>query len=113
MPEKAEPYADYVVCPTCGRDEYGERFHDPVPPAESVRPPWWEYDPNWKPEDDAPQFEPWPDNLPLEAQVERLAAVLLAHYEDAFDRSEGAMEKAARLLWERAQFDGHVGGDTA
>jgi hypothetical protein len=27
--------ADYV-CPTCGRDEFGEPFADPVPPADYV-----------------------------------------------------------------------------
>ena len=48
-------------------------------------------------------FEPWPDNLPLEEQVQRLADVLLAFYADYFDRSEGAMEKAARILHEIAQ----------
>lgn len=45
-------------------------------------------------------WEPWPDNMPLNEQVKALGAVLMEHYADTFDRSEGAMEKAARLLWE-------------
>lgn len=56
------------------------------------------------------QWESWPDNLPLEEQVERLAAVLLADYEHTFDRSEGAIEKAARLLWEDAPEKRHIDG---
>lgn len=45
---------------------------------------------------------PWPDNMPLVDQVKALGAVLMEHYPHAFDRSEGAMEKAARLLLECA-----------
>lgn len=45
------------------------------------------------------QWEKWPSNLPLEQQVERLAQVLMEDYPHTFDRSEGAIEKAARLLW--------------
>jgi hypothetical protein len=52
------------------------------------------------------EWEKWPSNLPLEDQVNRLADVLLDDYADYFDRSEGAMEKAARLLWEIAHNDG-------
>lgn len=43
----------------------------------------------------------WGDNMPLEDQVELLGRILMKHYPHTFDRSEGAMEKAARLLWER------------
>lgn len=48
-------------------------------------------------------FESWPDNLPLEEQVQRLGRVLVEHFPHTFDRSEGAMEKAARLLQEGDQ----------
>ena len=48
-------------------------------------------------------FEPWPDNMPLVEQVKALGAILMEHYPHTFDRSEGAMEKAARLLWEAAK----------
>jgi hypothetical protein len=46
----------------------------------------------------------------LEEQVERLAAILMADYEHTFDRSEGAIEKAARLLWEDAPEKRHNDG---
>ena len=48
---------------------------------------------------------PWPDDLTTADEVERLASILMDYYAHTFDRSEGAIEKAARILWERA---GHL-----
>jgi hypothetical protein len=51
------------------------------------------------------KWEPWPDNLPLDVQLARLAILLSDNYPESFDRSEGAIEKAARLLAGRAEHD--------
>lgn len=44
-------------------------------------------------------WEKWEDNLSIGEQITRLAVVLLEEY-DGPDRSEGAIEMAARILWE-------------